>query len=162
MQETSFVWCVGYHGIRPASPCETDADTGTSLPSTRCNLLCPCLNESAVTHIPINSDKHSHTYAHFPMPTFPSRPLNKSPLYRRLKRHPALFGVPFLLVMVGASFGLQTFTQTRYDLHNQKVTQVRARSPLALFLSKRVFQLTHSFFFPFVPLTLVPPPLWTS
>jgi hypothetical protein len=59
------------------------------------------------------------------MPAFPSRPLNKSPLYRRLKRHPALFGVPFLLVMVGASFGMQAFTQTRYDLHSQKVTQVR-------------------------------------
>jgi cytochrome c oxidase assembly protein COX16 len=58
------------------------------------------------------------------MPTFPSRPLNKSPLHRRLKKHPALFGVPFLLVMVGASFGLQAFTQTRYDLHSQKVTQV--------------------------------------
>jgi len=62
------------------------------------------------------------------MPAFPSRPLNKSPLYLRLKRHPALFGVPFLLVMVGASFGLQTFTQTRYDLHSQKITQVRGSS----------------------------------
>jgi Cytochrome c oxidase assembly protein COX16 len=60
-----------------------------------------------------------------PMPAFPSRPLNKSPLHLRLKKHPALFGVPFLLVMVGASFGLQAFTQTRYDLHSQKVTQVR-------------------------------------
>ena len=66
------------------------------------------------------------------MPAFPSRPLNKSPLYLRLKRHPALFGVPFLLVMVGASFGLQSFTQTRYDLHSQKVTQVR---PTPSFLS---------------------------
>ena len=27
--------------------------------------------------------------------------------------------------MVGASFGLQSFTQTRYDLHSQKITQVR-------------------------------------
>ena len=63
-----------------------------------------------------------------PMPTFPSRPLSNSPLHRRLKKHPALFGVPFLLVMVGASFGLQAFTQTRYDLHSQKVTQVRAHS----------------------------------
>ena len=27
--------------------------------------------------------------------------------------------------MVGASFCLQSFTQTRYDLHRQKVTQVR-------------------------------------
>lgn len=60
------------------------------------------------------------------MPTFASRPLNKSPLYLRLKKYPALFGVPFLLVMVGASFGLQSFTQTRYDLHSQKITQVRA------------------------------------
>ena len=59
------------------------------------------------------------------MPTFSSRPLHKSPLHRRLKQHPGLFGVPFLLVMVGASFGLQAFTQTRYDLHSQKVTQVR-------------------------------------
>lgn len=56
--------------------------------------------------------------------TFASRSLNKSPFHTRLKRHPALFGIPFLLVMVGASFGLQTFTQTRYDLQNQKVTQV--------------------------------------
>ena len=31
--------------------------------------------------------------------------------------------------MVGASFGLQSFTQTRYDLHRQKVTQVRTRPP---------------------------------
>ena len=66
------------------------------------------------------------------MPAFASKPLNKSPLYRRLKRHPALFGVPFLLVMVGASFGLQTFTQTRYDLHSQKVTQVRGAPPTPL------------------------------
>lgn len=59
------------------------------------------------------------------MPTFASKPLNNSPLHTWLKRYPALFGVPFLLVMVGASFGLQTFTQTRYDLQSQKVTQVR-------------------------------------
>ncbi|SRR6266702_3424775 len=63
------------------------------------------------------------------MPTFASRPLNKSPLHTRLKRYPVLFGIPFLLVMVGASFGLQTFAQTRYDLHSQKVTQVRRITP---------------------------------
>ena len=68
---------------------------------------------------------------HTPMPAFASKPLNRSPLYRRLKRNPALFGVPFLLVMVGASFGLQSFTQTRYDLHSQKVTQVRVAPPFS-------------------------------
>jgi cytochrome c oxidase assembly protein subunit 16 len=66
------------------------------------------------------------------MPAFASKPLNRSPLYRRLKKNPALFGVPFLLVMVGASFGLQSFTQTRYDLHSQKVTQVRVAPHLIL------------------------------
>src|SRR5712691_5068895 len=74
----------------------------------------------------VNYTSNQHNSCIRPMPAFASKPLNRSPLYRRLKRHPALFGVPFLLVMVGASFGLQTFTQTRYDLHSQKVTQVRA------------------------------------
>ena len=74
------------------------------------------------------------------MPTFASRPLNKSPFYLRLKRYPALFGIPFLLVMVGASFGLQSFTQTRYDLHSQKITQVR------LFHLHTLFSPPHSKF----------------
>jgi len=26
-----------------------------------------------------------------------------------------LFGIPFLILIVGGSFGLQSFTQTRYD-----------------------------------------------
>jgi hypothetical protein len=77
------------------------------------------------------------------MPAFPSRPLNKSPLHLRLKKHPALFGVPFLLVMVGASFGLQAFTQTRYDLHSQKVTQVRT-PPLPPLFDMYLFIIHHS------------------
>lgn len=77
-----------------------------------------------------SAESTANIVASHPMPTFPSRSLNNSPLHRRLKKHPALFGVPFLLVMVGASFGLQAFTQTRYDLHSQKVTQVRTLPPL--------------------------------
>lgn len=58
------------------------------------------------------------------MPTFPSNPLN-SPTYSRVfRKHPALFGVPFVLLIVGASFGMQQFTQTRYELHDQKVSAV--------------------------------------
>ncbi|KAF8125989.1 hypothetical protein EV363DRAFT_1349425 [Boletus edulis] len=34
------------------------------------------------------------------MPTFQSNPLNSSPLQTRLKRHPILFGIPFILIMV--------------------------------------------------------------
>ena len=80
----------------------------------------------------ISRNDYSPNLSYAPMPAFASKPLNRSPLYRRLKKNPALFGVPFLLVMVGASFGLQSFTQTRYDLHSQKVTQVRVALRLIL------------------------------
>jgi hypothetical protein len=55
---------------------------------------------------------------------FPSKPFNPTPFQSRLKRYPALFGIPFIIIIVGASFGLQAFTQTRYDLQDQKVQQV--------------------------------------
>ncbi len=58
------------------------------------------------------------------MPTFQSNPSNATPTHRLLKRYPLIFGLPFLAIVVGASFGLATFTQTRYDLHKQRVTQV--------------------------------------
>ena len=45
-----------------------------------------------------------------------------------MRRNPALFGVPFVLTIVLASFGLSSLTQTRYDLHDRKVSQVRADS----------------------------------
>ncbi|KAI0269013.1 cytochrome c oxidase assembly protein COX16-domain-containing protein, partial [Russula aff. rugulosa BPL654] len=80
------------------------------------------------------------------MPTFPSRPLSSSPLHRRLKKHPALFGVPFLLVMVGASFGLQAFTQTRYDLHSQKVTQMSREQELGLDRNRKRFDARAEYF----------------
>lgn len=57
------------------------------------------------------------------MAVFHSRP-SPSDLSRRVQKHPALFGVPFVLLMVAASYGLTMFTQTRYDLHDQKVKQV--------------------------------------
>lgn len=80
------------------------------------------------------------------MPTFASKPLNKSPLYLRLKRYPALFGVPFLLVMVGASFGLQSFTQTRYDLHSQKITQMSREQELGLDKNRKKFDVREAYF----------------
>ncbi|KAI0293604.1 cytochrome c oxidase assembly protein COX16-domain-containing protein [Russula brevipes] len=80
------------------------------------------------------------------MPAFASRPLSRSPLYQRLKRHPALFGVPFLLVMVGASFGLQAFAQTRYDLHSQKVTQMSREQELGLDRNRKKFDAREEYF----------------
>ena len=60
------------------------------------------------------------------MPAFRSNALNQSAVARAVRRSPLLFGIPFVGLIVGTSFGLQAFTQTRYDLHSQKVTQVRA------------------------------------
>lgn len=55
------------------------------------------------------------------MPVFPSKPLNTQNTFRK---HPTWFGIPFVLIIVAASLGLQQLTQTRYDLHAQKVFEV--------------------------------------
>ncbi|KAI0064510.1 hypothetical protein BV25DRAFT_245123 [Artomyces pyxidatus] len=80
------------------------------------------------------------------MPVFPSHALKSSPIHRRLKKHPALFGVPFLLIMVGASFGLQSFTQTRYDLHSQKITQMTREQELGLDKNRKKFDVREEYF----------------
>ena len=67
------------------------------------------------------------------MPTFSRNPLNEAEYSKLFRRYPALFGVPFVLLIVGASFGMQQFTQTRYDLHAQKVTAVRMLIDLFFF-----------------------------
>ncbi|KAG1827602.1 cytochrome c oxidase assembly protein COX16-domain-containing protein [Suillus subaureus] len=77
---------------------------------------------------------------------FSSNPVNPSPLQSRLKRHPALFGVPFLLIIVGASFGLQTFTQTRYDLQDQKVKQISNEQALGLDRKKKKFDIREEYY----------------
>lgn len=58
------------------------------------------------------------------MPPFQTNRLNATPVYILLRKRPSLFGVPFVLLIVGASFGMQQFTQTRYDLQDQKVRNV--------------------------------------
>lgn len=67
---------------------------------------------------------------------FSSRPLGQKSINRVIKKHPSLFGVPFLLLMVAASYGLTPFTQARYDLHDQKVKHVGASF---LFSSVKMF-----------------------
>ncbi|KAL9715470.1 Cytochrome oxidase assembly [Leucoagaricus gongylophorus] len=80
------------------------------------------------------------------MPTFSSRPLGTSQLNRSIKRNPALFGVPFILLMVVASYGLTTFTQTRYDLHDQKVKQVTKEQELGLAKNRKKFDIREEYF----------------
>ncbi|KAL0946381.1 hypothetical protein HGRIS_012611 [Hohenbuehelia grisea] len=80
------------------------------------------------------------------MTAFPSRPVNTTTLHRTLKKYPGLFGVPFILLMVGASFMLTPFTQTRYELHDQRVKQVSKAEELRLDKNKKKFDIREEYF----------------
>lgn len=84
--------------------------------------------------------------APLPMPTFQANPVRPSPLSQTIKKHPLLFGVPFCLIIVGASFGLQVFTQTRYDLHDQKIKKVSDEQALGLDRAKKKLDLREEYF----------------
>ncbi|KAF8912243.1 cytochrome c oxidase assembly protein COX16-domain-containing protein [Gymnopilus junonius] len=73
-----------------------------------------------------------------------SRP--PSQLNRLVRKYPGLFGVPFCLLMVAASFGLTTFTQTRYDLHDKKVKNVSKEEELKLKKDRKKFDIREEYF----------------
>lgn len=63
------------------------------------------------------------------MPIFQSKPYGQKsvldPLTAKVKKRPfLLFGLPFILIMVGGSFGLAQLTQTRYDHRDLRHRQV--------------------------------------
>ncbi|RDX46970.1 hypothetical protein K466DRAFT_581209 [Polyporus arcularius HHB13444] len=80
------------------------------------------------------------------MPTFSRNPLNEAAYSKLFRRYPALFGVPFVLLIVGASFGMQQFTQTRYDLHAQKVTAMNKEQELGLAQNRKKFDIREEYF----------------
>lgn len=63
------------------------------------------------------------------MGVFDSKPLNAKPLNNRLRNNPILFGVPFVMIMVVASYALVPFVQTKYELQDRKVSKVRQLLP---------------------------------
>ncbi|KAF7799357.1 hypothetical protein EIP86_010589 [Pleurotus ostreatoroseus] len=80
------------------------------------------------------------------MPPFARNPLNPHPIHTLLRKHPSLFGIPFLIIIVGASFGLQSFTQTRYDLQDKKVQKLTKEQELGLVKSKRKIDIREEYF----------------
>ncbi|KAF5378285.1 hypothetical protein D9615_008714 [Tricholomella constricta] len=80
------------------------------------------------------------------MAVFASKPWRQTPMHRTIKKYPGLFGVPFVLIMVAASYGLTTFTQTRYDLHDQKVKQVTKEQELNLDKNRKKFDIREEYF----------------
>ncbi|EIW86149.1 hypothetical protein CONPUDRAFT_114275 [Coniophora puteana RWD-64-598 SS2] len=80
------------------------------------------------------------------MPTFDSRPLNQPRWHNTLKKYPGLFGIPFLIIMVGASFGMQSFTQIRYDIHDKKNKTAVDEHALGLDKRKKKFDIREEYY----------------
>ncbi|TIA92528.1 hypothetical protein E3P99_00592 [Wallemia hederae] len=85
------------------------------------------------------------------MPTFQSKPYRQSKatsaINHTLRRHPfATFGLPFLTIMVIASFGLSTFTQTKYDRADGKVRELDKKEQLQIQKNKKPVDLREEYF----------------
>ncbi|WVQ77894.1 hypothetical protein IAR50_007599 [Cryptococcus sp. DSM 104548] len=83
------------------------------------------------------------------MPAFTARPLNSrpNPLVQQVRKHPfVFFGLPFVGIIVGASFALQAFTQTRYDYHQTKVQTIEKESELGMKADRRKVDLREEYY----------------
>ncbi|KAI0685045.1 cytochrome c oxidase assembly protein COX16-domain-containing protein [Cytidiella melzeri] len=80
------------------------------------------------------------------MPPFSSHPLKANPIHSQLRKHPSLFGIPFLILIVGASFGMQSFTQTKYDLQDKKVQSVTKEQQLGLDKNRKKFDIREEYY----------------
>ncbi|GAC98892.1 sulfhydryl oxidase [Pseudozyma hubeiensis SY62] len=86
------------------------------------------------------------------MPTFESKPLRKSNsllarLAPQVRRRPLLFfGLPFLATMVGASFGLASLTQTRYDYNATKVQTISKEEELRMKKDRKRIDIREEYF----------------
>jgi len=60
--------------------------------------------------------------------TFPRQPkfgFGNEQTHIIVRKHPSVIGIPFLIIIIGASFALTPFAQARYDYHEAKTKQVR-------------------------------------
>lgn len=84
------------------------------------------------------------------MPSFTARPLNPSkshPIFAQIRRHPfVLFGLPFVGIIVGSSFFLQAFTQTRYDYQETKVKSMGKEEELGMKSGRRKVDLKEEYY----------------
>ncbi|KAF8308776.1 hypothetical protein DL93DRAFT_2063626 [Clavulina sp. PMI_390] len=63
-----------------------------------------------------------------------------------IKKNPLYFGIPFLATMVVGSFALSTFTQTRYDLRDAKVSQMSKEEEIGLKQGRRQMDIREEYF----------------
>lgn len=82
------------------------------------------------------------------MPPLPNRPPKGASTFNKLmRRNPALFGIPFVCLIVGGSFGLSNLTQIRYDIHDQRTRKVSGQEEQQLASKKkRKFDIREEYF----------------
>ena len=74
------------------------------------------------------------------MGAFDSKPLNTTPLNNTLRRNPLLFGVPFVMIIVVASYALVPFAQTKYELQDRRISKVRLEPSVPPPILRRIFR----------------------
>ncbi|TIA92858.1 hypothetical protein E3P81_01256 [Wallemia ichthyophaga] len=83
--------------------------------------------------------------------TIQSKPYRQSratsAINNTLRRHPFVtFGLPFITIMVVASFGMSTFTQTKYDRADGKVKELDKKEALQIQKGKKPVDLREEYF----------------
>ncbi|WVO15254.1 hypothetical protein L204_102910 [Cryptococcus depauperatus] len=79
---------------------------------------------------------------------FPSRRLSSpNPLFEKARKHPfALFGLPFMFIIVSSSFALTHFTQTKYDYQESKVKSMSMEEELGMMSGRRKVDLREEYY----------------
>lgn len=78
---------------------------------------------------------------------FSSKSANPNPLLRLVRQRPfALFGLPFLGLVVFSSFALTTFTQTRYDLNDTKTRSVSKEEELGMSKDRKRIDIREEYY----------------
>ncbi|BEJ11337.1 hypothetical protein CspHIS471_0107590 [Cutaneotrichosporon sp. HIS471] len=81
------------------------------------------------------------------MAVFSSKSRSQNPLLSAVRRRPfALFGLPFLSLVVISSFALKTFTSTRYELNDQKVSAVSKEDELGMDKDRKKIDLREEYY----------------
>lgn len=78
---------------------------------------------------------------------FSSKSTNPNPLLRMVRQRPfALFGLPFLGLVVFSSFALSTFTQTRYDLNDSKTKSMSKEEELGMSKDRKKVDIREEYY----------------
>lgn len=98
------------------------------------------------TSLSIGERSPTRLYNAFPLTSLSSSTFS-SPLTSSLRRHPfTYFGLPFILVLVTSSFALSGFTQTRYDLRDQRVTAMTKEEELGMKKGRRKWDVREEYY----------------